>query len=68
MTFPGSRLAKASGLLSPQLPPDDGGASPVLPLSISMRGLEEDSLRGLAAWSAELEEEWTGAAGEMGAK
>ena len=67
MTFPGSRLAKASGLLSPQLPPEDGGASPALPLSISMRGLEEDSLV-LAAWSAELEEEWTGAAGEMGAK
>ena len=67
MTFPGSRLAKASGLLSPQLPPEDGGASPALPLSISMRGLEDSLL--LAAWSAaELEEEWTGAAGEMGAK
>ena len=66
MTFPGSRLAKASGLLSPQLPPEDGGTSPALPLSISMRGLEVSLL--LAAWSAELDEEWTGAAGEMGAK
>ena len=66
MTFPGSRLAKASGLLSPQLPPEDGGASPALPLSISMRGLEDSLV--LTAWSAELEEEWTGAAGEMGAK
>ena len=66
MTFPGSRLAKASGLLSPQLPVPDG-ASPALPLSISMRGLD-DSVLLTASTELVAVEEWTGAAGEMGAK